>query len=521
MKKLLLYTLSFLLCTISVAQEVPLVFESLNQSMMKNDDFLLIQRYDLVWDYSESVWEHTRNVIYTYDSENKPIEKFESWTDGSGPKSKTSCFYDANQNLEEERVYEYSDSSWVNSAMSLYYYDGNNNRIQKTRQVWDGDQFENEIKNTYAYNENNKKIYQMMYYWEESDWEESQEFEFQYDENNNLYTILSEAWIENEWVKWQKSVFTYDTNNNLVTVLSSDWDQEISNWADPHQRQNYTYDRDNNRIIFVIQHWNKYDEYWYNLYKSTYYYVPTGSETDVNQSSGINKSIEDFQTTEDDIIIDPVREDKVLIGVVVLIDSVLHTSDGDLEFTLSHNGISETIIYQAGGDGDNFISTKLSDYGVDTIAKGIAPFYGIYKPENPLSAFIETNPSGTWTLSIYDGAEGNTGILQSWGLNLIYSSSSAVAENVLNTAEIIIFPNPAVDKISLQSTVFSQQSAMVELYDLSGKKLLEKQIPARPAGGPGGAETVEIDLSGMQSGVYLCKISTQEHTVTKKLIIQK
>jgi len=514
MKKNLLYTLSFLLCTISVAQEVPLVFESLNQSMMKNDDFLLIQRYDLVWDYSESVWEHTRNVIYTYDSENKPIEKLESWTDGSGPKSKTSCFYDANQNLEEERLFDYSDSAWINSAKYLYNYDGNNNRIQKVRQVWDDDQFVNEFKDTYEYNDNNKKIYQMMYYWDEGAWVESQEFDFQYDENNNLYTILSEAWVENEWVKWQKSVFTYDTNNNLVTVLSSDWDQEISNWADPHQRQNYTYDQDNNRIIFVIQHWNKYDEYWYNLYKSTYYYVPTGSETDVNQSSGINKSIEDFQTTEDDIVIDPVREDKVLTGVEVLIDTVWHTSDSDLEFTLSHNGISETIIYQAGGEGDNFLGTKLSDFGVDTLGKGIAPFYGIYKPENPLYAFLETDPSGTWTLSIYDGEEGNTGTLQAWGLNLIYSSSSSVEDEYLKDPELIVYPNPASSAINLQLEALSRQPAIVGIYDLNGRKLLEKQILQ-------GSEEVTVNVSGLQSGVYFCKLKTERGNTTKKLIIQK
>ena len=514
MKKLLLYTLSLLLCSISVAQEVPLFPESINRSINENDDFLRVQRYDMVWKYSESDWEHTRNVTYTYDNFNNPIEKFESWTDGSGPHSKTSCFYDANHNLDEERLYDYSGSAWINSAKNQYNYDGNNNRIQKVRQVWDDDQFENASKSTYAYDANNKKIYQMMYYWDEGAWHESQKFDYQYDENNNLYTILSEVLEENEWIKHQKSVFTYDTINNLLNVLSSNWDPETSNWAHPHMQQNYTYDEDNNRIIFVIQTWYEYDEVWTNLYKSTYYYVPTGSESVENQNSDLNKAIEDFQTTEDDIIIDPVRDDKILIGVEVLIDSVLHTSDGDLEFTLSHNDISENIIYQAGGDGDNFISTKLSDNGADTLANGIAPFYGIYKPENPLSAFLETNPSGTWTLSIYDGAVGNSGTLQSWGLNLIYSSSSAVGDALLNKTEIVVFPNPASDKISLQSAVFSRESTTVVLFDLNGRKLIEKQILQ-------GSEEITVDVNRLQSGVYFCRVTVDNKSVTKKLIIQK
>lgn len=512
---LLLYTLSFLLCSISVAQEVPFFQESLNRSIDKNDDFLRVQKYDMVWWYSGSVWEHTRNVTYTYDNFNNPIEKFESWTDGSGPHSKTSCFYDANQNLEEERAYKYNDSEWLNDAKILYNYDGNNNRIQKIRQTWDDDQFENEVKNTYAYNENNNKNWSMMYYWDEEAWVESQEFEFQYDENNNLYAMLSEVWIENEWVKSQKSLFTYDTNNNLLNVISSNWDPETSNWADPHMQQNYTYDEDNNRIIFVIQTWNEYNEDWNNLFKSTYYYVPTGSESVENKSTNINKSIEDFQTTEDEIVIDPGRDDKVLIGVEILIDSVLHTSDGDLEFTLSHNDISENIIYRAGGDGENFIRTKLSDHGVDTIANGIAPFYGIYKPENPLSAFLETDPSGTWTLSIYDGAAGNTGTLQSWGLVLIFNAASGVEDKV-EPWKFELYPNPAVSIVTLRPARILKGggSAVVEIYNLNGKKLLEKQIHA-------GTEAVEIDVSGLNSGVYFCRINTKEYSSTKKIIIQK
>lgn len=514
MKNLLLYTLSIFLCSITFAQEVPLFQESINRSINKNDDFILVQRYDLVWKYSESVWQHTRNVTYTYDEFNNPVEEFESWTNGSGPHSTTFCFYDANHNLEEEQLYDYIDSEWINRAKILYDYDGNNNPIQKVRMGWDDDQFVNEMKSTYNYDGNNKKIFEMMYYWDEGYWEESQKFDFQYDDNNNLYQLLSEVLIENQWVKHQKSVYIFDTINNLLNVLSSNWDTATSEWAHPHMQQNYTNDEDNNRIIFIMQTWYEDDEVWTNLFKSTYYYLPTGSEYIENKSSGINKSIEDFQTTEDDIIIDLVKDDKVLTGVEVLIDSVLHTSDGDLEFTLSHNGINETIIYQAGGDGDNFISTKLSDRGVDNVANGIAPFYGIYKPENPLSAFLAIDPSGTWTLSIYDGVAGNSGTLQSWGLNLIYSSSSAVEDTWLNNIEIVMFPNPASDKISLQSEAFSRQYAVVEIYDLNCSKLFEKNFPA-------GSETVQIDVNDLESGVYFCTIRLQNHSLAKKLIIQK
>ncbi len=77
-----------------------------------------------------------------------------------------------------------------------------------------------------------------------------------------------------------------------------------------------------------------------------------------------------------------------------------------------------------------------------------------------------------------------------------------------------IYPNPAGSVVSLQSAVFSLQSATVALYDLNGRRILEKQIPA-------GTESFEFDVSHLQSGVYFCKLNTEKYSVTKKLLIQK
>ena len=88
--------------------------------------------------------------------------------------------------------------------------------------------------------------------------------------------------------------------------------------------------------------------------------------------------------------------------------------------------------------------------------------------------------------------------------------TTSIAELV--EPEIVIYPNPAGDFIHLQSEIFSQQFAIVEVFDLRGRKLLEKQIPA-------GSEKVEMDVSSLKSGIYFCRISTEEYSVTKKMII--
>jgi hypothetical protein len=57
------------------------------------------------------------------------------------------------------------------------------------------------------------------------------------------------------------------------------------------------------------------------------------------------------------------------------------------------------------------------------------------------------------------------------------------------------------------------KDAKIEIYDLNGRKLLQKQIPA-------GTEVIEIDVSSLKSGVYFCKLITEKGNATKKLIIQ-
>ena len=76
-----------------------------------------------------------------------------------------------------------------------------------------------------------------------------------------------------------------------------------------------------------------------------------------------------------------------------------------------------------------------------------------------------------------------------------------------------IYPNPTDSKFKVQSVKFQVEEATIEMYDLNGRKLFEKKFLA-------GTETVEVDISHLPSGVYGCKVSTENKRVTKKLIIK-
>ena len=80
--------------------------------------------------------------------------------------------------------------------------------------------------------------------------------------------------------------------------------------------------------------------------------------------------------------------------------------------------------------------------------------------------------------------------------------------------DLLIYPNPAKDKFKVQSSKSKVVVSEIEIYDLNGRKMIEKLFPV-------GSETIEIDVSGLKNGVYFCRLISENKSVTKKLIIKK
>lgn len=99
------------------------------------------------------------------------------------------------------------------------------------------------------------------------------------------------------------------------------------------------------------------------------------------------------------------------------------------------------------------------------------------------------------------------------GVLLKYGQISGMSDGVEALA-FEIFPNLAKDKFKVQSLKFKVETGKVEIFDLNGRKLLEKQIPK-------GSECIEVDVRNLEGGIYFCKILTEKSNATKKLIIQK
>lgn len=138
-------------------------------------------------------------------------------------------------------------------------------------------------------------------------------------------------------------------------------------------------------------------------------------------------------------------------------------------------------------------------------------------------ALLHTNNGGTtWTVeegltssflrSVHFTSPTNGYVVGNQKTLLKYTEISGIGDEVENI-KFEIYPNPAKDKLQIKCSDFKTESGIIEILSLDGKEILIKEILK-------GNENIELDLRNLKNGMYLCKISTDKKSSTKKLIIE-
>ena len=81
------------------------------------------------------------------------------------------------------------------------------------------------------------------------------------------------------------------------------------------------------------------------------------------------------------------------------------------------------------------------------------------------------------------------------------------------TAMAHVYPNPVTDKACLQYQLYDNSSVEISVTDLLGRVLLHQNLPLQTAG----IHLIDLDLSQLPSGVYLCQIRTDRGSETLKI----
>jgi subtilisin-like proprotein convertase family protein len=247
-----------------------------------------------------------------------------------------------------------------------------------------------------------------------------------------------------------------------------------------------------------------------------------GSARDIYRRSGLARIIHDAQSVSDTIVAVPPSSMVLpaLYDVTVLVGNVTHSSVQDLSFTLTHEGLHDTLIYRVdGAGGENFEGTFLNDVLGRPFEGASAPFSGVYQPYHPLSTFVGADPAGTWILTVTDHAAGNDGLLEDWSLLLSFTGTTDVRPEPgvlpIRAGLSQNYPNPFNPHTVIGFSIPEAGRVTLKVYDLLGREVstLVDHVKA-----PGIYE-VGWDATGQSSGVYYYQMRVDNVIQTRKMVL--
>ena len=181
-----------------------------------------------------------------------------------------------------------------------------------------------------------------------------------------------------------------------------------------------------------------------------------------------------------------------------------------------------TIIYNLGGNYNNFLSEIGLDDEVDAYSCGLVKFE-VYldnslafssstKGNTTTTESINLNVSGKNELKLIvtEADNGNGCDHADWANARVTSSGSSArssATETINASQISIYPNPANGIFSIS---IPEGSAQVEISDIQGSLILTKTVTG----------TQSFDATAFKTGVFIVKVSHSSGVTVKKLVIE-
>lgn len=91
---------------------------------------------------------------------------------------------------------------------------------------------------------------------------------------------------------------------------------------------------------------------------------------------------------------------------------------------------------------------------------------------------------------------------------------TSVAEITIQAADIKLYPNPATNNITLESTQPLKQGTLIAVYNALGQEVLQQKISRETT-------LLELNISNLQDGVYIIQIQKDKQSVSKVFVVSK
>lgn len=201
--------------------------------------------------------------------------------------------------------------------------------------------------------------------------------------------------------------------------------------------------------------------------------------------------------------------DSGIIQTVNVGINITHPYIGDLILIIARPDNSQSLLWQMACGTSNNLNVTFSDGG--TAVNCGSTTSGSFIPAEPLSEFEGTQAQGEWILAFADAAAGDTGTLNSWSVEICSQTVNAV--DGFSLKDFTLYPNPNNGSFTVGFTSDSENAIKIGVHDMRGREVYNASYENT------GVFSGNINLSNMQSGVYLVTVQDGARKAVKKIVV--
>ncbi len=195
--------------------------------------------------------------------------------------------------------------------------------------------------------------------------------------------------------------------------------------------------------------------------------------------------------------------------------SLTHTYLSDVQTDISSPQAPTTFVKlfnRSCGNTNGTLNLKFSDGGATINCAGGTTLQTV-APNAALSAFNGQNPQGNWTFRVYDNFAGDSGTINSWAVEVCTQTVTLLTED-FGLDQFALYPNPNNGNFNIKFNSFSSNEISVFVHDIRGREVFGQNYQNT------GTFEQNIQLSSVQSGVYLVTVRDGERKEVKKIVIE-
>ncbi|SFZ90513.1 Por secretion system C-terminal sorting domain-containing protein [Flaviramulus basaltis] len=140
--------------------------------------------------------------------------------------------------------------------------------------------------------------------------------------------------------------------------------------------------------------------------------------------------------------------------------------------------------------------------------------FTMQSPISLLSSWNDENASGNWLLGVGDFEEEDAGTLNSWSITICGVVLTPLSINTYEFNDFQVYPNPNKGEFTIKLSSSLSSDVSVKVYDLRGR-IIYKYIYDNT-----GSFNEKINLSNVQSGMYILNVSDGLRKSSKKIIVE-